>query len=336
MRRHNYLFDKITNVDNIWLAYKKARKGKTKKLSVRKFLRDESKSIRYIQELLMSGEFTTSSYTRKKITEPKEREIFILPFSPDRIIQHAIMNILEPIWNGLFIHDSCACRIGKGIHKGSARTMEFVRKNDYCLKLDISKFYPSMRHDILFGIISRKIKCVKTLRLLKDIIYSIPGGKNIPIGNYTSQWFGNLYMNELDQYLKHIFKVKDYIRYCDDFLLFSNDKVLLRELSFVIQEFLWDKLRLILSKCDLFPVSRGVDFLGYRHFRNYVLLRKSTKKRVERRLKILPSLLKRGVINEESYISSIASTQGWLKWANSFNFKKVVKLNGLHYQMIKV
>lgn len=334
MKRHNNLFDLIIAEDNIELAYRKARKGKTKKPSVKKFIQNEKQNLYHIQGLLLSGKFTTSSYSVKRIYEPKEREIFILPFSPDRIVQHAIMNVLEPIWDDLLISDSYACRIGKGIHKGSIRTMEFIRRNKYCLKMDISKFYPSMCHSILFNIIKKKIKCARTLKLLEDIIYSISGGKNIPIGNYTSQWFGNLYLNELDQFLKHILKIKDYIRYCDDFLCFSNSKVLLKDISIKLQDFVWSKLRLILSKCDLFPISRGVDFLGYRHFRNYILLRKSTAKRVIRRLKLLPLLLKSGSISKESYISSLASTKGWLQWANSYNFRIKLQLQNLQSEVL--
>jgi len=197
--------------------------------------------------------------------------------------------------------------------------MEFVRKNRYCLKCDISKFYPSIKQDILFELVKRKIKCKDTLWLMRDIIYSIEGGGNVPIGNYTSQWFGNLYMNELDQELKHQHKFKDYIRYCDDFVLFHNDKKYLHQVAKAIEEFLDMRLRLKLSKCSLFPVGQGVDFLGYRHFRKYILLRKSTAKRVKKRLKRLPRMLETGRLTSEQFISSMASTMGWLRWANAHN-----------------
>ena len=122
------------------------------------------------------------------------------------------MNVLEPIWDNLFIHNSYACRKGKGQHRGSTKCAEYVRKNKYCLKCDIKKFYPSINHDILFNIIKKKIKCKKTLNLLHDIIYSIEGETNTPIGNYTSQWFGNLYLNELDMYVKHVLKILTRLR----------------------------------------------------------------------------------------------------------------------------
>ena len=319
MKRRNNLFDQIVDIDNLRLAYQKAKKGKSKKASVIKFSQNIEENLLKIQESLVNKTFTTSHYTIKNVYEPKERLIHVLPFAPDRIVQHAIMNVLEPIWDKLFISDSYACRIGKGIHKGSHKTMEFVRRYKYCLKCDVSKFYPSINHNILYKIICKKIKCKDTLELLKDIVYSTDG---VPIGNYTSQWFGNLYLNELDFFVKQTHKIKAYIRYCDDFLLFHNNKSYLRDLSIKIQNFIWANLRLILSKCDLFPVSRGVDFLGYRHFKNYILLRKSTVKRVKKRLQKLPAQLHEGKRLFDSCVSSIASTLGWMQHGNCFNLQQ--------------
>jgi retron-type reverse transcriptase len=325
MRRYSNLFEKIADLDNLYKAYFSARKGKTWQDTVIRFEDDLDENIFSIRDSLIDKSFTTSKYTEKRIFEPKERIIYKLPFNPDRIIQHALMNAIEPIWSSLFIYDSYACRVGKGIHAGSRRTMEFIRKagrNAYCLKMDIAKFYPSISHDILYDIVEHKIKCRDTLWLLEDIIYSIPGNKNIPIGNYTSQWFGNLYMNELDQLLKQEYKIKYYIRYCDDFILIHEDKRYLRNVAEDIEQYLADRLDLRLSKCDLFPVSQGIDFLGYRHFPDYILLRKSTAKRIQKRLKELPTKHAQGLITDEQLQSSIASTKGWLKWANCHNFEK--------------
>ena len=175
----------------------------------------------------------------------------------------------------------------------------------------------------------RTIKCPGTLWLLKNIIYAIGGGRNIPIGNYTSQWLGNLYLHELDKYCKHDLSIKSYIRYCDDFVLFHNDKKYLHECLDYVRAFLSDNLKLSMSKDSIFPIKQGVDFLGYRHFRNYILLRKSTAKRVMKRLKRLPVLLRKGIITVEQYISSIQSTKGWLRWCNSRNFSLNNKIDEL-------
>lgn len=263
--------------------------------------------------------FSTANYKERKVYEPKERIIYILPFSPDRIVQHALLAVLIPIWDSLFIYDSYSCRKGKGMHKASQRVMRHIKKSQYCLQCDISKFYPSINHDMLFQIIKRKIKCNNTLWLIKNIIYSFPGERNIPIGNYTSQWFGNLYMNELDQWLKQKEKVRQYLRYCDDFVIFHDDKEYLHMLKERIEQFLKNKLALIFSRWSIYPVSQGVEFVGYRHFRNYVLLRKSTTKRIKKRIKSLSYMLKSKLINIDQFRSSITSTEGWLKWANTYN-----------------
>jgi len=329
MKRHGNLFEKIVDVDNIYLAYQKARKGKSWQNTISRFDDDLDENIFNIRDSLIEKTFTTSPYIEKMIYEPKQRIIYKLPFNPDRVVQHALMNIHEPIWNSLFIYDSYSCRKGKGIHAGSRRTMDFIRAvgpNAYCLKMDIQKFYPSIDHDILFKIVQKKIKCTDTLWLLENIIYSIPGGKNVPIGNYTSQWLGNLYMNELDQFLKHEMKIWHYIRYCDDFILLHQDKRFLHRMAETIENFLAERLALILSKNDIFPVRQGIDFLGYRHFPDHILVRKSTAKRIKRRMRSLPGQLARGEITADQYRSSMASTEGWLMWANSFNFKQSLRL----------
>jgi RNA-directed DNA polymerase len=328
-KRHGNLFGKIVDDENLYKAYRKARRGKSRMKNVQKFEKSLKDNLLKIKIALMNKTFKTSPYQIKKIHEPKERDIYILPFNPDRIVQHAAMNVIEPIWDKLFIQDSYACRTGKGIHAGSSKTMQYVRQYRYCLKCDISKFYPSIRHDTVFDIVKKKIKCPETLWLLKEIINSVPGEKNIPIGNYTSQWLGNLYLNELDQHLKHECQVRAYIRYCDDFCLFHDDKRYLRNMADVIVDFLRDKLDLTLSRCDLFPVSRGVDFLGYRHFRKYILLRKSTAKRMQARLKKLPVWYSEGKISLEYFRSSLASTRGWLKWANTHNLAVSLEVDKL-------
>lgn len=329
MKRYGNLYSKITDLENIRSAYVKARKGKRWQSTVKKFEANLEENLIGIQRMLNHRTYKTAEYITKKIYEPKERLIYKLPFTPDRIVQHAIMNIIEPIWERFFIYDSYACRINKGIHAGSKRTMEFIRRNQYCLKCDISKFYPSMNHEVIYKIISRKIKDKDVLMVMRDVIDSIKGETNIPIGNYMSQWMGNLYLNEVDQRVKNTYKIKDYLRYCDDFLLFSNDKVLLKNVLVDLEAFINTELKLKLSKKDIFNVSRGIDFLGYRHFRKYILLRKSTVKRVKKRMIKLPGAYERGLITREKYISSLASTIGWMKWANSYNLRQKLNIDGL-------
>jgi hypothetical protein len=332
MKRHGNLFNKIANEENIYLAYTKARKGRGWQNTIKDFEKDLDSNITAIHKSLINKTYTTSQYVIFPIFEPKHRFIYKLPFNPDRVIQHALMNILEPIWDNLLIHDTYACRQGMGVHSGSTRTMDFIRKvgrEGYVLKMDISKFYPSLKHDILYKIVKKKIKCKDTLWLLEDIIYSVKGGYNVPIGNYTSQWFGNLYMNELDQHMKHDMKIKYYIRYCDDFLLFHEDKRFLNEMKEYIESYLKSELDLTLSKADVFPISRGVDFLGYRHFHDYILLRKNTAKRFKKRIKEVHYLYKTGRMDKSTYMSSLASMMGVLKWCNGKHLSESLGLEQL-------
>ena len=330
IKRHGKLFDKIADPENIKIAYAKARKGKLWQNNIKKILRNEDYYLDCVRQMLTEGTYRTSSYREKIIHEPKMRTIYILPFYPDRIVQHTIMNIVAPLWDKMFINDSYACRAGKGQHIGSKRCMQFVKRNKYVLQCDVSKFYPSINHGVLKEIIHHKIKCRRTLALMDEIIDSIPGESNVPIGNYTSQWFGNLYLNELDQLLKNKYKVRDYIRYCDDFLLFGNDKDELNRLKGIITDFTRDRLKLKLSKSSLYPTSQGVDFLGYRHFPSgKILLRKTTAKRMKRKLRTLSKQVHKNRVNLKEALSVVVSIRGWMKWANTHHLRLSCQLDEL-------
>lgn len=329
MKRHGNLWDKITCPNNLLHAYREARRGKGWQRHVKWFERDVNGNLLRLQKMLCTGEFDTSEYRTKTIYEPKQRDIYVLPFYPDRIVQHALLQVVAPIWDALFIEQSYACRKGRGMHQASHQTMRHVRRYKYFLKADISKFYPSINHDILLAIVRRKIKCARTLALLENIIRSFAGDKNVPIGNYTSQWFGNLYMNELDQQIRHVHKIGAYVRYCDDFIVFHDCKRTLAALKDWIESFLRDRLALKFSRWSIAPVGHGVDFVGYRHFVKKVLLRKSTARRAIRRMAALLPKLAACKITVDQFRSSIASTEGWLKWANTYNLRMSMKLNEL-------
>jgi retron-type reverse transcriptase len=237
MKRHGKLFNKIVDIENIRQAYKEAAKGKKKKKIVVWCESHLDEVCKNISEMLITKKYKTSRYRTMMIYRPKKREIYDLPFYPDRIVHHALMRVIEPIWEKLFIVNSYACIRGRGLHSGSTMTMSYVRKYKYCLKMDISKFYPSINHEVLYGIVEHKIKCPDTLWLLKEIIHSVPGGKNVPIGTILANVW-KLYLNELDQYLKHKHHVKAFVRYCDDFCIYHNDKKYLNQISKTIEGYL--------------------------------------------------------------------------------------------------
>ena len=231
MKTYNNLWEKFISKENFEIALHDSQLGKKKQRQVITFNKNPEVNLEKIRQDVIDGRFHTSPYKTMIVFEPKKRVIYKLPYNPDRIVQHAVMNILRPIMEGLFIYDSYACVEGKGQMRASRRCSQFVRRNQYCLKCDVHHFYPSIRHDLLSAMLHKKIKDVRFMRIVDDIIFSFEGETNAPIGNYTSQWFGNFYLTALDYYVKQKLGVKDYLRYCDDFLLFSNNKAELHELG---------------------------------------------------------------------------------------------------------
>ena len=308
MKRLGNLFERIVDIENLKLADKKARKGKSKQYGVKVHIKNEEINILKLHEDLKSGDYKTSNYNIFIIKEPKERVIYRLPYFPDRIVHHAIMNILEPIFVSMFTADTYSCIKGRGVHKASYKLRVALLKpeNIYCLKLDIRKFYPSVDNEILKCFLRRKIKDDKLLNLLDELIDSCMG---LPIGNITSQWFGNLYLNQLDHWIKEELKVKHYFRYCDDMVILGDDKQELhRTLEYIRNKPTGLKLE-IKDNYQIFPIfSRGIDFLGYKHFKGYTLLRKSIKR---------------------AYIRNKIKTNhwGWIKHCNSINLKNKYENN---------
>lgn len=318
MKRYNNLFDKIVSLDNLYEADKRARRQKSHRPEVMLFDKNKDKLLLDLQRKLINGEYETSEYYVFKIYEPKEREIFKLPYYPDRIVHHAIMNIMEPIWVSAFVKGTYSCIRKRGIHK-ALKDVKFALKDEintqYCLKLDIRKFYPSIDHDILKTIIRKKIKDKKLLSLLDEIIESAQG---VPIGNYLSQFFANLYLTYLDHWIKEQKKVKYYFRYVDDIVILGGDKQQLRDLFYDIQDYLNNKLKLnFKDNWQIFKVySRGIDFVGYRIFHTHTLLRKSIKKKF---CKKINKLNKKQNLDKDTYKQKICSYIGWIKYCNGRN-----------------
>lgn len=331
MKRIGNLYEKIISLDNLRLADEKARKGKLQSYGVRVHDKNREANILALHETLKNKTFKNSEYSTFTIYEPKERLIFRLPYYPDRILHHAIMNVLEPIWVGLFTPDTYSCIKGRGIHgamRGVKRAMKDKENSRYCLKLDIRKFYPSIDHELLKAIIRRKIKCRDTLALLDTIIDSADG---VPIGNYLSQYFANLFLTYFDHWIKEVKKVRYYFRYADDMVFLSDSKEELHGLLADIKTYLAD-LRLYLKGNEqVFPIAenrsdkhgRGLDFVGFVFYRNQTLIRKGIKKNFCRKA---ARLNRRGGMDAMTYKQEICSWLGWAKYSDSRNLlKKIIK-----------
>ena len=321
MKRMNNLFDKICEFDNLCLAYEKARMRKSKQYGVLLFEKRLNENLTQIQRELLAGTYKTSKYEVFTIFDPKERLIFRLPFR-DRVVHHAIMNVLEPVWTPVFVSHTYSCIKGKGIH-GALRHLKKglrdVENTQYCLKLDIRKFYPSVDHNVLKVIVRKKIKDNRLLDLLDEIIDSAPG---IPIGNYLSQFFANLYLSYFDHWLKEQMQVKYYYRYADDIVILGKDKPYLHALLVQINHYLIDILNLQLKgNYQVFPVEkRGIDFVGYVFYHTHVRMRKSIKKNLCRKA----ARLNKKDITPKEYRHKLASHTGWAKHCNSKHLLKKV------------
>ncbi|WP_082434860.1 RNA-directed DNA polymerase [Pedobacter sp. Hv1] len=317
MKRINHLFEKITSIENLKRADLIARRGKSKQYGVRHHLKNETENIQKLHSSLVNKTYRTSEYTTFQVYEPKERTVYRLPYAPDRILHHAIMTEMEPRFVSWFTADTYSCIKGRGIHgafRAVKKGLQDKEGTTYCLKLDITKFYPSVAHDVLKMQLRRKLKDQNLLWLLDEIIDSAPG---LPIGNYLSQYLANYYLTGFDHWLKQEIGVKYYYRYADDIVILSNNKQWLHKVLAAIKNYLNINLKLkVKQNYQIFPVAnRGIDFVGYVFYHNKILLRPSIKRNFGR------------MISRRSNRASIASYMGWTKHGNCRNLERKL-LNG--------
>lgn len=319
LKRIGNLYEQIYAIDNLRLADSIARKGKLKQFGVIEHDKNRDANILLLHAMLKNKTYKTSQYTTFTVFEPKERLIFRLPYFPDRITHHAMMNILEPIFMSTFTADTYSSIKGRGIHLALRKLKTALCDFDnttYCLKLDIKKFYPSIDHEILKKLIRRKIKDKDLLWLLDEIIDSTSG---VPIGNYLSQTLANFYLTYFDHWAKENLHIRYYFRYADDMVILANNKPYLHDILFKIKNYLLTNLKLIVKdNYQIFPVeARGVDFVGYVFGHTHIHLRKSIKQNFARML----------VHNKNK--QSTASYLGWAKHCNSKHLVKKI----LHEQV---
>lgn len=312
MKRIGNLYQKIYSIENLRLADDIARKGKLKQPGVLQHDKNREVNLILLHEMLKNKSYQTSAYKTFIIKEPKERVISCLDYFPHRIAHHAIMLQLENVLVPVFTSDTYSCIKGRGIH-GALRAVQSALNDEpntqYCLKLDIKKFYPNIDHDILKQIIRRKIKDNDLLWLLDGIIDSADG---IPIGNYLSQYFANLYLTGFDHWIKETKRVRYYFRYADDIVILSGNKPYLHQLLSDIRTYLTTQLNLTLKhNYQVFPVAaRGIDFVGYVFYHTHILLRKSIKQNYARE------------VAGRNDPHAIAGFNGWAKHCNSRHLVK--------------
>ncbi len=332
------LYPQIWDWDNLTLAYRKARKGKRARVPAATFEFYRESNLVGLQDELGDKCYQPGPYHSFYIHEPKRRLISAAPFR-DRVVHHALCNIIEPIFERRFIHDSYANRKGKGTHRALDRAQQFARRYRYALPCDVRQFFPAIDHEIMSGILGRVIACRDTMVLVDKILASGEGvlsqvyemvyfagddpstgsgqgllaatrPRGLPIGNLTSQFWANVYLNELDQFVKRELKVQGYLRYVDDMLFFANDKHILRDWRSAVIDFL-SGLRLTIheAKAQPRPVTEGLPFLGFTVFPDHRRLKRRKGVLFQRRFKRRIVAYQRGDITFEQLDASV---QGWI------------------------
>lgn len=334
MKRYGNIFEKIVTIENIKLAHEKAKRDKSFYNEVKMVDENPDYYFNQIQDMLINRTYTVTSkdYTMfKKVDKGKEREIFKLDYFPHRVIQHALMNHTQNIFLKTFIDNSFSSVPERGIHLALKRLDNDIKNNSredlkYCLKIDVKKFYPNIDQEIAKEQLRWKFKDKDVLWLFDTIIDSMENG--IAIGSLVSQWIGNFYMTKFDHWIKELKGIKFFYRYCDDIVILHHDKNFLHQLKNEIEDYISINLKLKLKEnWQVFPTfTRGIDFVGYRHFGDYILLRKSTAKKLKTTMRKLLKRCLKGIEMTYGEWCSINSYKGWLIWCDGHNLtEKYIK-----------
>ena len=337
MKIHRDLYARMIEPTALFRAWELFRRGKRSRPDVAEFEYSLESHIFALHRELSTKTYQYSEYSSFYITDPKQRHIH-KAIVRDRVVHHAVFQVLNPIFEPTFIAHSFSCRVGKGTHKGVDTIKQMSRKVSqnhtracYALKCDVKRFFDSIDHDVLVDILARRIKDDDVMWLLNEIIRgfthdTLQHGKGLPIGNLTSQLFANVYMNEFDQFVKHDLRIKHYARYTDDFIILNHDRDALVRLIPQIQQFLTDNLHLSLHphKVTVRTLQQGVDFLGYVVRPYSVTLRTKTKRRMLRNLAQKIRMFNEGMLNDESLIQTVSSYLGVLSHGNCEQLEEYV------------
>ncbi|MBS1790739.1 MAG: RNA-directed DNA polymerase [Acidobacteria bacterium] len=343
MKRHGNLWEGVIAFDNLVAAARQAQRGKRYRDNILAFNYDLEAELLALQHELISQTYQPGEYRTFQIVEPKKRMISAAPYR-DRVVHHALCNVIAPVFERTFTPDSYANRIGYGSHRALKTFVKYARSYAYVLQCDIRKYFPSIDHEILKTIIRRKIKCPQTLWLIETIInasneqepvhHFFPGDdlftpderrRGLPIGNLTSQFFANVYLNGFDHFVREELKVRCYVRYVDDFALFGNDRDFLCEARFFIEERLAKiRLRIHPVKSQLFETQRGANFVGFRVLPDRLRVRAENLCRARRRLRLLQARYYDGEIDLGKLTECIRSWIAHLEHGDTWRLREGV------------
>ncbi len=322
MKRLGHVFEEVCAFLSLEQAAHRAFRANRGNAEALRFMYDLEPELLALQRELEGGAYRPGPYHTFTIWEPKERQIAAAPFR-DRVVHHSVCAVLEPVFERRYVHDSYACRKDKGSHRAVTRAQRFARGFRYFLKCDVRKYFENIDHGVLKGILGRLFKDARFLELLELIVehnapHNAPG-KGVPIGNLTSQHFANLYLDQLDHFVKEELRVKRYVRYMDDFLCFADNKSELHGIHSEVRAFLRERLQLELkdNKCYVAPVTQGVPFLGMRVFPGTVRLSRPSLVRCRRKLKRREADYARGEVSEGKLVESAGSLIAHIAHANT-------------------
>jgi RNA-directed DNA polymerase len=347
MPRYTGLYEQIVEFENLEAAYHNAAKLKRFRSEVLKFTRNLEENLITIQNELIHKTYRIGRYREFYVHEPKKRLIMALPFR-DRVVQWAVYRVTEPLLDKQFIYDSYACRQGRGVQRAADRVQYWQRRlcrqhnKVYYLKLDISKYFYRIDHDVLLSILARNFDDPDLMWLFEKIVrsehtkFGIPLGDHgfekeridnmgMPIGNLSSQLFANLYLNELDQFAKHRLKLRHYIRYMDDIVILHPSKEVLHQVRKEIERFLDERLRLTLNnKTAIRPIHTGLEFCGYRIWPTHRKIRKETVRKIKSGLKHAKRCFERGEMTTDEVNAVVQSYIGFMKHADTYNLRNKI------------
>ena len=299
MKRVNHLIEPIADPDNLRLAFWKASMGKRHTSAVLKFQADLDHNLFQLRTHIQEGRVQVGKYSIFTIYEPKERKICASAF-PEQVLHHALMNVCHDYFERKQIYDSYASRIGKGSHAAIRRAMDFHRQNAFYLKLDVRKFFASVHHQVIMDQLKRLFKDKILLGIFYQIIdsYSDSPQRGLPIGSLCSQYLANHYLCGLDHYIKEALRMRAYVRYMDDMVLWHRDKPKLKDALAKIEEFVDRDLRCSLKPIQLNKTTHGLPFLGFRFFPSGIRLNQQSKRRFIRKFRILETKYHQGEWDE--------------------------------------
>lgn len=344
-KTYNHLYPAISSFESLYLAWRKARMGKRYTPSAAAFERRLDENLLSLSRELANESWQPGGYRSFTVHEPKRRKISAAPFR-DRVVHHALVKVIEPIWERKFIFDSYANRTGKGTHAALDRCTQYMRRFKFVLQCDVQQFFPAIDHAILKTVLAKAIACPVTLRLCGKIIdsgvgvlsgeytmryfsgdglFAVERPRGLPIGNLTSQFWANVYMNELDQYVKHTLKCKGYVRYVDDFLLFADDKITLHRWRSEIISMLGN-LRLTIheNRAQPRPVEQGIPFLGFTVYPTHRRLKRSKGTAYRRHLKTLLRRFQDGEITREQGRASVMAWLGHVRHGDTYGLRRAI------------